>query len=189
MANQKVCAVADCSKRFYCRGFCTSHYQQYMKYGDPLGRHISPLKTFIEHALKYEGDDCLIWPHGKATAGYGMARYNGETNTAHVLICKLAHGPKSHSKLEVRHTCGVRACVNPRHLVWGTRKQNMHDKIAHGTAPRGAKNGHTKLTEANVRWIRQSGSDRPRKEIAAMFGVTEQNIGKIIHRKHWDWLE
>jgi hypothetical protein len=188
MAKQKLCAVAACGKPFYCKGYCTSHYQRFMKYGDPTGHHVSPLRPFVEKAVSYTGDECLIWPFGKTKAGYGMLRINGVNVTAHSAVCRLANGDPAHGQ-EVRHLCGVRACVAPRHLVWGTRKENMNDKAGHGTAPRGDSNGHAKLTEADVRWIREFGATLPRKEVAERFGVSPQLIGKVVLGRVWNWLK
>lgn len=35
MAEAKLCAVEDCDKPAYVRGWCTTHYQRWKKYGDP----------------------------------------------------------------------------------------------------------------------------------------------------------
>jgi hypothetical protein len=43
--------------------------------------------------------------------------------------------PRPSAKHEVCHTCGNgnQACVTGAHFYWGTRRQNVHDAIAHGT--------------------------------------------------------
>lgn len=35
--------------------------------------------------------------------------------------------------VDLCHACGNGKCSNPRHLYWGTRKENVHDAIVHGT--------------------------------------------------------
>ena len=189
MATKKLCAVADCGKPFYCRGYCVAHYQRVMAYGDPLATAINPRKSFLEMALRYEGDGCLLWPYKTNPQGYVSIRYDGRKETAHRIICRQVNGESPDPKMEVRHLCGVRACVAPKHLVWGTHKENMNDKVEHGTAPRGANNGHTKLTEADVRWIREFGTNMPRKAVAKMFGVSRHAIGRVVLRRDWNWLE
>src|SRR5688572_6542050 len=194
MAIPRICTVLDCGKKVYGHGYCSAHYQRWRRHGDPMaggmpkGQGITQ-KFVHEVALPYQGDDCLIWPYGKGTPGYGIINYNGKNQAVHRLVCRLAHGEASSNVLQTRHKCGVRACVNPRHLEWGTPKENMQDKVRHGTAPRGANNAHTKLTEADVRWIRQFGANMPRNEVAQMFGVSPQTIGKVVLRRDWDWLE
>lgn len=189
MATKKLCAVAGCGKPFHCRGYCIAHYRRVMAYGDPLAEAINPRKSFLEMALKYEGDDCLLWPYKITRQGYATIYYEGQRDGAHRIVCRKIHGEPSTPELEVRHLCGVRACLAPKHLAWGTRKENMEDKVAHGTAPRGKLNGHSKLTEADVRWIREFGAHLPRKAVAEMFGVSPSAIGRAVLRRDWKWLE
>lgn len=34
---QRICAVLDCDRVHYAKGYCNSHWQRWRKYGDPLG--------------------------------------------------------------------------------------------------------------------------------------------------------
>ncbi len=34
---------------------------------------------------------------------------------------------------QLLHACGNGKCSNPRHLYWGTQKENIHDAIEHGS--------------------------------------------------------
>ncbi len=188
------CVVQDCGAKVYGHGYCSRHYQRWVRHGDPLGggtpRGCQLLLKFVsEVALPYEGEDCLIWPYGLASTGYGMMERNGQRQTAHRVVCAMAHGEPPSERLDARHKCGIRSCVNPRHLEWGTRQQNMQDKLRHGTAPRGENNGHAKLTEANVRWIRDFGTRMPRKELVEMFGASRQAICHVLMRRTWNWLK
>ena len=37
------------------------------------------------------------------------------------------------SKVDLCHLCGNEKCSNPKHLYWGTRKENVADARDHGT--------------------------------------------------------
>lgn len=40
--SKATCAIVDCGKPLYCRGWCSGHYQRWNKHGDPLGGKKSP---------------------------------------------------------------------------------------------------------------------------------------------------
>jgi hypothetical protein len=72
---------------------------------------------------------CHIW-HGSITAsGYGRLRYDGRNWLAHRLAWVAKHGPISDSMI-LCHRCNVKRCVNPDHLVLGTRADNNADTKA-----------------------------------------------------------
>jgi hypothetical protein len=51
---------------------------------------------------------------------------------AHRVAWELAHGQTLAPDGYVLHTCDVRACVNPAHLVRGTQKDNIRDAVRKG---------------------------------------------------------
>lgn len=57
----------------------------------------------------------------------------GKQRSVHVLVCEAWHGPKPAKRLEVRHLNGNGLDNRPANLKWGTRKQNIHDAMKHGT--------------------------------------------------------
>jgi hypothetical protein len=73
-------------------------------------------------------------------------------------------------------------------LSWGTRQQNMKDKIRDGTDNRGIKNNRAKLTEEQVLEIRKLGKLYLQKDLARMFNVTDTLIGNILRRESWKHL-
>lgn len=83
--------------------------------------HVSPLQWLHDH-VDHEGDDCLLWPFTKNARGYGTVTY-ARGYTAAAAMCELAHGNRPEGK-QSAHSCGVRLCVNPRHLRWATRSEN-----------------------------------------------------------------
>lgn len=105
----------------------------------------------------------------------------------HSLVAAAFLGPRPEG-LEVCHADGSRDNNRLSNLRYGTRRDNSKDMVAHGRAPdgsnaRGEKNGLARLTEVEIRLIRQMSGTQ--KEIAEMFGVTPSNISCIQRRKTW----
>lgn len=74
---------------------------------------------------------CWFWAGSFDRNGYGNARWLGKSISAHRLIYLLVHGEIPEG-LDVMHSCDMRSCVNPAHLILGTRKQNMEDAAKKG---------------------------------------------------------
>ena len=192
MADNPVCAIHDCDKPSDRRGYCTSHYWRLWKHGDPLGgkkRFVGEAKNFLEAAFEHKGDDCVHWPFHKTKMGYPTVYYDGRTQLAHRLVCAQIHGAPSAPNLQAAHNCGVRLCVNPRHLRWATAKENQADRISHGTLVRGERNTVSKLREKDVKKIRRLVANGETKaSVAIKFGVRPSTIGAVVSGKTWGWL-
>lgn len=84
--------------------------------------------------------------HAPNSRGYPYIRSNGASRKISRLVMFRRHGEKP-SEIDSRHTCDNRMCINPDHIIPGTRLDNVHDMIERG------------------RWVRPprlSGSDHPR---------------------------
>jgi len=150
-----------------------------------------PLEFLNNTVLKYQGDECLIWPFGRTTAGYALLHSGDKAEYVHRLACEHLHGPAPSLKHDAAHSCGKgdEGCVNPQHLRWATRKENNADKVQHGTHNRGVRHGMCILTETDVLTIRRLSGEVSQYKIAEMFGVSRGNIASIIQRKSWKWLD
>jgi DNA invertase Pin-like site-specific DNA recombinase len=79
--------------------------------------------------------------------------------------------------------------VNPDHLWLGTHAQNHADKKAKGRAPRGERQHLAKLTEVQVRQVRELYAARVSKAaLGRHFGVSRTCIRHIIAGENWAWL-
>lgn len=187
------CNIDACSKPHFARGFCHIHYARWRAHGDPLAEVKEPglgQKFLEEVALQYQGDDCLIWPFGRNTAGYGVFSNSGGTNIVARYICEQVHGAPPTEKHEARHLCGkgTSACISPKHVVWGTPHENQMDKVLHGTDIRGERHPLHKLTIEQAREALELKGIVPQKVLAERFGVARTTISHIHNGKTWAWL-
>lgn len=58
-----------------------------------------------------------------------MLWFDGAKVGAHDLVLTVWDGPKPPDK-ESCHSCDNRPCINPLHLRWGTRQDNVDDMMA-----------------------------------------------------------
>jgi hypothetical protein len=194
MATQKVCSMLGCDKTVRAQGLCATHYDKRQRSDDPLprkrasnGAHLAWLKMHTA----YDGADCLIWPFPKSGTRYGVTQFRGQTMHPARVMCILVHGEPPVRK-ETAHSCGkgLLGCVNPQHLRWATRRENIDDMQKHGTTMRGEQNFSAKLSELNVRHIRALALQGvTRNAIAEMFGVSHRTVSSIITGRTWAWLK
>lgn len=195
MAISRICSIPDCGNAGKLRrGWCNRHWLRWKRHGDPLaGRTFEgdPLNWIREIAIPFEGDECLEWPFTENGAGYGQIKHDGRRWIASRLVCHLTHGEPPNIDDEARHSCGNGhlGCVNPRHLSWGTRRENMQDMVAHGKSLRGENSRAAKLTEERVRAIRERARTQTQRSLAIEFGVTEATVSEIVLRQTWAWLD
>jgi hypothetical protein len=144
----------------------------------------------VEQAVAYTGNDCLLWPYHRNWSGYGVIEFRGQRNyRVHRIVCERVHGLPPEAKSVAMHACGNPACVAPAHLRWATQRENLADRVNHGTMTRGSRQGHAKLTESDIPRIRtlaKLGTNNTK--LAQQFGVSRRTIGMIVIGKTWAWL-
>lgn len=170
-----------CDRPVYLRGYCRPHYERLWKYGDPLagGTYVGEPQAFIDRLLEEQPAECVIWPFGTKSDGYGQIKLDGKSVVVSRLLCGIVHGEPPDSTMEAAHKCGngARGCVNPKCLYWATKAENEADKRRHGTILRGEKNGNCKLTDPQADDIRRD--TRPVKVIASDYGINRSHVYRI----------
>lgn len=144
------------------------------------------LKWVMEVAVPYTGDECVIFPFGATSSGYGDCTVAGQKWPTHRYVCTLAHGPAPSAKHDAAHSCGRKLCANKRHLRWATRKENKEDELIHGSRPRGELHPGSKLSIGEVVAIREAVG--PQDQIAQQFGIVQQTVSDIKCRRRWAWV-
>lgn len=193
MAISRLCSVPDCGKAARLnRRYCSSHEHRLQRYGDPLGGGPViglPSKHLEEVVLPYEGDDCIEWPFTRMKSGYGQVTYKRRKTLVHRLVCEIFNGPAPADKQDAAHTCGNPKCVNPRHIRWATRAENLADRWGHGTIPIGEAHANSKLNKLDVQMIRVLlASGFTQKSIGVRFGISQASVKDILTGKNWGWM-
>lgn len=133
-------------------------------------------------------EDCWEWSGATNELGYGVlhpsGRRSGPSVKAHRYSAELA-GVDIKGRF-VLHSCDNPPCVNPRHLRPGNHIENVADMTSRGRVSRGETSGTNKLTESDVKEIRQlAARGIHHKELAVQFQVSRSNISRIVNQKGW----
>lgn len=190
----KQCSVPQCGRPHDGLGYCERHLYRFRRGIDlsvPIRTSPGRTAAFIDTAVLYAGENCLIWPFAlRGRSGYPSVKYPGRpgSRSAHRLVCELAHGAPPTELHEAAHSCGNRICVAPGHLRWATHIENKADQLQHDTLLRGTRHPNNRLTEDDIRAIRVR-IDKNGRELAMEYKVGETTISAIRSRRIWAWLD
>ena len=139
----------------------------------------------IEALSEQRENGCWIWLGSKSKAGYGLSYSSQQKKlvSAHRLAFAAFKGEISQGMV-VAHACDNPLCVNPDHLWLATHAENSADMVKKGRSAKGEKCGKSKLTEEQVKFIRESNLSQ--RQLGAMFGVSHANIGYIKRGFTWN---
>ncbi len=114
------------------------------------------LRVKLLSNTKETSNGCLEWQGALQTSGYGLVNVPGTSFaiTTHRLSYMLFNGAIPQN-LQVRHCCGNKKCVNPKHLIQGTAKENAQDEKTQGKVKR-APTRLSKLDKLSIALLRQS---------------------------------
>lgn len=123
----KICKIEGCTNNGrITRGMCNSHYQRWLRHGDPLAggkRFNTPEESFAART-EWQGD-CLIWTGGLNAYGYGVIIVERKSVGAHRYAWEREHGPIPEGyRVDHKDHCDTR-CVNVKHLRLATHQQNL----------------------------------------------------------------
>jgi len=136
-------------------------------------------------------DNCWLWTGSKTLAGYGTiiagtARTGDKTEVsiyAHRASWEIANGRAIPSGMIICHTCDNPPCVNPDHLFLGTHADNIRDKTAKGRTPKGEYHHAAKLSDNDIRAIRESPLSQ--LELSSEYEISQSNVSLIKAGKRW----
>jgi hypothetical protein len=197
------CQGKGCRKKSVAKGLCATHYRRFRLYGSPeivkqnQVHGLSLEDRFWHYVAKSKG--CWLWTGTCDKNGYGRLMIDANPLLAHRLSWNIHYGdiPPTDSRYKkgeskhVLHHCDNPTCVNPEHLYLGTPQDNTNDMWNRGRAKPGhlvgEKHGMAKLTEAQVREIRQG--NETYRVLAKRFGVSATTIADVRHRHIWKHID
>ena len=98
------------------------------------GKALCHKAQWIKDRKDFDGDECLLFPcmipHRPE-----RVKYNFRDMPAARAALIMTQGLPPDEKLFAVHTCGNGhlSCVNPKHIKWGTAKDNAKDAVLHNT--------------------------------------------------------
>jgi len=122
-----------------------------------------------------EETSCWNWKFGTFGSGYGEKTHKGKQIGVHIIAYKLFNGDYDGEGLCVLHTCDNRICMNPDHLMLGTKGDNIRDCVA--------KERHRNLSSEIVEEIRRKYHDLglSQDSLAVSYMVGQATISRIIN--------
>lgn len=131
-----------------------------------------------------------ITSHLSKSYGYTILREKGNNKKkilAHRYFYEKKYG-EIHSEIILRHKCDNSLCVNPEHLEPGTHADNVRDRVERNRSAIGEKHGRSKITEDDVRFIRQN-TTLTNTELGKMFDVNPKVIKMVKEFKTWKHVQ
>lgn len=137
----------------------------------------------------------IMKPHAQPKYGHLLVSLspppaNGSKFLVHRLVLEAFVGPCPVG-FEARHFPDNDPANNRlENLSWGTRLQNVRDRVPCGTQPRGAQSHNAKLTELQVREMlaaKKCGAGF--RALGRRYGVSHTTVRQIVSGERWAHLQ
>lgn len=165
------------------------------------------IARFWSKVQKNGPDECWPWiAKAKSAGGYGVLKIRtGQNIVASRISAFLEHGAPKEGK-NALHSCDNPICCNPRHLRWGTHKENSADAVERnraskpplnykgrhtGKMPKGTDLKHAVLTDDKVKEIFRLFVNEAMsvKDIAEHIGVKHSPVYHVCSGAAWRHVE
>jgi len=153
------------------------------------------IKKFLSKFTIGEDDDCWNWNGRLDNGGYGKLSASTPKHTtlmAHRVSYTLYVGNIMDGMI-IMHMCDNPRCVNPKHLMMGTQKENIEDCVnKNRRSPQdGSNNNSAKLTEDEVKQILKLYIEESMNAevIAEKYRVGRKTVFRIVNGDYWGGVE
>ena len=123
--------------------------------------------------------------------GYLRFKLEGKNVSIHRMVLETFKPIEDMSYFEVNHINGIKTDNRLENLEWVTHQENMKHMVktnlSQKCSNKGSINGRAKLTEQQVKNIRQD--TRNYQKIANDYGVTKSTISAIKNYKLWSHVK
>lgn len=145
-------------------------------------------ERFWQKVDKADPDECWEWQASIKQSGHGQIRKAGSPEYAHRVAYKLEVGPPGDN--DVLHECGNPSCVNPSHLYLGDQADNAADMVSNSESAAGEANARSKLTEEQVRQIRNDYDPSTSfRELAEEYEVSPGTVHSVVNHNTWSHID
>jgi hypothetical protein len=130
--------------------------------------------------------------HGYLQVGLYDGGGRRQHATVHTLVAEAFLGPRPTPEHQVNHRDGIKTNNRVDNLEWCTPSENQHHRydVLRDVGPRGERQGHVKVTEAEVREIRRRcAAGELQRVVAADYGIKQATVSLIAKRINWFWLD
>lgn len=200
------CFVSNCPNKYKARGFCNTHYKQWLKTKNYLilptgferlnGLSVDSVEFaqwfWMNAQVTAHPDRCWIWQKATNEHGYGVLGIKGKPQLAHRIAWQLTNGRPAQIDLKVLHSCDNPPCCNPNHLREGTHQDNVDDREGRGRWGGSIGEAHPQavLTVETVRQIKYYLAQGDRLSvISKKTGATVNSIYPIKKGKTWKHVQ
>lgn len=142
--------------------------------------------TFIERVLRPYPN-----PKGYLLVGLCIRGCPRRGIGVHRLVLMAFVGPPPTPEHQGNHRDGVKSNNALPNLEWVTPSENSQHAVAHGLwrAPKGERNGRSKLTAVQVAEIRDLRGAATQRDLARRYGVSKSLINQIMLGQAWTSAE
>jgi len=160
-----------------------------------------PIPSCPEYEASSDGDIRRALPYRSTVVGrlltprvingYETVTIRARRRYVHRLVCEAFHGSAPIERPQAAHKDGNRLNNASANLGWASQAENESDKTAHGTRKTGSAVRSSKLTEYQVRCMREAyGLGLFHKAaLARIFRIHPTMVKRIIDRTAWSHVQ